>query len=214
MEIITRVGLAFLVGLVLGVERERHGRAAGMRTTALVSIASAIAMLISELEPGRNIERFQMAAGILTGMGFLGAGAILKSDRNIRGLSTAATLWVATVLGLAFGAGQFFLASIGTAVAIFTLLVLRYVQSYFENDWFVKLTILSSLNTPSEQQLTDQFGGLRIKIITVDRALSIRRDRRKLVFGLRMRQCDELNLSKLIIDKFATIPGVLAVNWR
>jgi putative Mg2+ transporter-C (MgtC) family protein len=217
-EITLRVGLAFLAGLLLGLERERHGRAAGMRTTALVATASAIAMIIPDqailLDPHAHFDRYQIASGILTGMGFLGAGTIIKSGANVRGLSTAATLWIASVLGLAFGDGLLFLGMLGTGVAIFTLVALRYVETYFENDWYVKLAVLSELETPAEHVMQEQFKDQKIRIVSIDRHMNLLRKRRRIIFGIRICQCDELRLSKALIEKFSALPGVLAVNWR
>ena len=113
-DILIRLGLALASGLIIGYERETHGRAAGFRTTILTCVASALAMIISQMlyidsadtsvtwrpDPAR------LAAGILTGMGFLGGAGIIRHDNVIRGVTTAAVLWFMTVLGLAFGSGQ------------------------------------------------------------------------------------------------------------
>src|SRR5690606_37945306 len=112
--VLLRLGLAALGGAIIGLERESHGRAAGLRTTMLVCIGSAAAMLISErllaahTVPGSawRPDPARLAAGILTGMGFLGAGAILREGNMVRGITTAAALWFVTILGLAFGSGE------------------------------------------------------------------------------------------------------------
>src|SRR5207248_2799015 len=110
------------------------GRPAGLRTTILTCVAAAVAMVISEMifvqsaaatstgnwrpDPAR------LGAGMLAGIGFLGAGTILRQANFVRGVTTAATLWFVTVLGMAFGGGQFVLGALGLALAIITLLVL------------------------------------------------------------------------------------------
>src|SRR3954447_26802595 len=109
-----RLTAAFLTGFIVGWERQTRGRPAGLRTTILTCVASTVAMILSEIlfvessaatatgswrpDPAR------LAAGILTGIGFLGAGTILRHENVIRGVTTAATLWIVAVLGLAFGA--------------------------------------------------------------------------------------------------------------
>src|SRR6185369_4643436 len=111
VDMVVRIGLAFLVGLVLGFERERHGRAAGMRTTMLVCVSSAIVMLFSQylfLESssataGWKPDPARLAAGVLAGMGFLGAGVIVRQENIIHGVTTAAVLWFSSILGLVLG---------------------------------------------------------------------------------------------------------------
>src|SRR5436309_14416659 len=143
-EMFARVAMAFVAGAVVGWERESHGRPAGLRTTILACVASAVAMVISEVlfvesaaatatgswrpDPAR------LGAGILTGIGFLGAGTILRHRNVIRGVTTAATLWFVTVLGIAFGSGEFALGFIGVGAALITLFVLPVVEKVIKSD--------------------------------------------------------------------------------
>ena len=124
-EILLRLFLAIILGGAIGLERELHGHPAGLRTHVLVAIASALAMLISKYgfeglgDPGR------LAAQVVSGIGFLGAGAIIHDRGDIKGITTAASLWVVAILGLAIGAG-FYIGAIGTtlmALIVLTLLV-------------------------------------------------------------------------------------------
>src|SRR5690606_29104215 len=111
--VLLRLGLAAMAGAIVGLERESHGRAAGLRTTMLVCVSAAVAMLVSHAlfvaSTGPGIswrpDPARLAAGILTGMGFLGGGAIIREGNMVRGVTTAAALWFVTVLGLAFGSG-------------------------------------------------------------------------------------------------------------
>src|SRR5262245_46793392 len=114
-EIVLRVLAATAAGALVGLERESHGRPAGLRTTMLTCVAAAIAMVVSEClfaetatsVPGANWrpDPARLGAGILTGIGFLGAGTILRHGSMTTGVTTAASLWFVTVLGLAFGSG-------------------------------------------------------------------------------------------------------------
>src|SRR5205085_11950248 len=133
-DISLRILAAFITGLIIGWERESHGRPAGLRTIILTTVTAALAMVISELlftqiagatssgswRPGPG----RLAAGVLTGIGFLGAGTILRHENMISGVTTAATLWFVTVLGLAFGSGQFMVGFIGLGIAMVTLLIM------------------------------------------------------------------------------------------
>src|SRR2546430_6684421 len=144
LDIFLRVLMAFLAGLVVGWERESPGRPAGLRTPILACVAAAVAMIISEVLFAESAaaqppiswrpDPARLGAGILTGIGFLGAGTILRHANAVRGITTAASLWFVTVLGLAFGSGQFVLGLLVTALALLTLVVLRLFDKYVRSD--------------------------------------------------------------------------------
>src|SRR5437868_9672449 len=133
-EVLARVALAAALGGVLGLERELRDREAGLRTHMLVSVGSALFTIVSAygfhdfLTSGQGVIRAdptRIAAQIVTGIGFLGAGAIIRQGLSIRGLTTAATLWVVAAVGLAAGAGYYSGAVITTALVLFALYPLR-----------------------------------------------------------------------------------------
>src|SRR5436305_5369256 len=133
-EVLGRVALAAALGAVLGLERELRDREAGLRTHLLVSVGSALFTIVSAyglkefLTSGANVVRAdptRIAAQAVTGIGFLGAGAIIRQGLSIRGLTTAATLWVVAAIGLATGAGYYAGAVITTVVALIALWPLR-----------------------------------------------------------------------------------------
>ena len=117
--IITRLAISIIIGGVIGIERELEHKPAGLRTIILVCLGSTIFMLIG-LELGTETGR--IAAGVVTGVGFLGAGAIIRARGEVYGLTTAATIWLASGLGLAIGVGNYLLAIIAS---VFVLVVLR-----------------------------------------------------------------------------------------
>lgn len=132
-----KILLAGLAGAVVGLERHFHGRAAGVRTNMLVAAASALIMLLSEkyylLMPGLDasiirIDPSRIAAGAITGVGFLGAGVIIKHRASVVGLTTAATVWLVSAIGLAFGAGMYALAVTGVVLALFSLFLMNFVE--------------------------------------------------------------------------------------
>ena len=135
-EVLARVALAAALGAVLGLERELRDREAGLRTHLLVSVGSALFTIVSAygfrefLASGASVVRAdptRIAAQIVTGIGFLGAGAIIRQGLSIRGLTTAATLWVVAAIGLTAGAGYYSAAAITTLLVIVSLWPLRIV---------------------------------------------------------------------------------------
>src|SRR5438270_7444577 len=133
-EVLGRVALAAALGAVLGLERELRDREAGLRTHLLVSVGSALFTIVSAygfrefLTSGQSVVRAdptRIAAQIVTGIGFLGAGAIIRQGLAIRGLTTAATLWVVAAIGLAAGAGYYSAAVVTTVLVLVSLWPLR-----------------------------------------------------------------------------------------
>jgi len=137
MDILVRLVVAALVGAGLGLEREVHGHAAGMRTHMLVALGSAVFTVLSiygfpQTAGAPAADPSRISAQIVTGIGFLGAGAIIKYGTSIRGLTTAASLWVVASLGLAAGAGAYFVAGAGTVIALLALWPVRILASKLE----------------------------------------------------------------------------------
>ncbi|HBL37110.1 MAG TPA: methyltransferase, partial [Firmicutes bacterium] len=106
--------VATLLGAVIGLEREQHGRPAGLRTHILVALGSCLIMLVSiyGFPSGTGSDPARLAAQVVSGIGFLGAGTILRDGTSIRGLTTAASLWVVAGIGLAAGTGFYWAAAI------------------------------------------------------------------------------------------------------
>lgn len=130
LEIVGRLLLALLLGGLIGLERETLGRSAGLRTHILVSVGSALIMLISAYGfPSGDPAR--LAAQVVSGIGFLGAGTIMREGATVRGLTTAASLWVVAGIGLAAGAGFYFGAALATLMVYFSLKALNKVEHRF-----------------------------------------------------------------------------------
>jgi putative Mg2+ transporter-C (MgtC) family protein len=137
-EILLRLAITIGVGILIGYNRSQHGKAAGMRTTVLVCLAASAAMIQVNLllsTAGRPPNSFVMndlmrlPLGVLTGVGFIGGGAILRRDNIVVGVTTAATLWLVTVIGLCVGGGQIKLGLVTTAIGLFALWVLQWVEA-------------------------------------------------------------------------------------
>lgn len=151
VTLLLRLLLASLLGGIIGLEREIHGRPAGFRTHLLVSLGSCLFCICSVefyrifgdfsgmrpvgVDPGR------IAAQVVTGIGFLGAGAIIREKASIRGLTTAACLWVAAALGIACSIGLFYLAICVTVVALISLLLLKQVEKRLRRDMYLTVKV-------------------------------------------------------------------------
>lgn len=141
--------LAAVLSGVVGFEREFHGRAAGFRTHILLCVGTTLIMITSihifDVYSGRTpIDPARLAAGVVTGIGFLGAGTIMRYKASVRGLTTAASLWVVTGIGLAVGSGLYFGAIITTALAVITLMFFgRLEHAMIRKDWYKTIVIES-----------------------------------------------------------------------
>lgn len=135
-EIIIRLLLGAVLGGVIGFERQVHGRQAGFRTQLIVCVASVLIMIVSEyyhhlskMDPSYiRVDPGRIAAGAITGVGFLGAGVIIRMGLTIQGLTTAACLWMVSAIGLAVGAGFYLAGTAACFLTLFSLLFLRMVE--------------------------------------------------------------------------------------
>ncbi|MFH1722780.1 MAG: MgtC/SapB family protein [Candidatus Altiarchaeota archaeon] len=136
-EIVYRVLITLLFSAILGYEREHVKRPAGLRTHMLIGVGATLITLTSLSFPEQS-EPMRLASGIITGIGFLGAGTIFRDENKVRGLTTAASLWATAGLGIATGVGHYFLAFVGF-VAIFFILELRTISDvlYREEERFL-----------------------------------------------------------------------------
>jgi putative Mg2+ transporter-C (MgtC) family protein len=145
-----RLLAAVLAGGLIGLERSFRGRPAGFRTHTLVCMASTVLMLVTVYEwqwiqshtpDSIRMDPTRMAQGIMTGIGFLGAGVIFKEGITVRGLTTAASIWITAALGILIGIGFYFPAAVTTALAIFVLSIFRWVESHMRTQSYARLVI-------------------------------------------------------------------------
>ncbi|HNX28498.1 MAG TPA: MgtC/SapB family protein [Syntrophomonadaceae bacterium] len=135
-EIIIKLALAAILGGFIGLERESLSRPAGLRTYTLVCVGSALAMIVSldmyyQYYQTVNADPGRIAAQVVSGIGFLGAGTIMREGATVRGLTTAAGLWVVACIGLAVGAGLYIPAIVTTAIILFVLIYFVKFEHYF-----------------------------------------------------------------------------------
>jgi putative Mg2+ transporter-C (MgtC) family protein len=145
-QIALNLGCAWLAGGLIGMERSFHGRAAGFRTHCLVAICAAAAIMVSflpQLQPAlfhgpASIDNAgRVAQGVMTGVGFLGAGVIFRAGVNIQGLTTAASVWSTAAIGLLFGAGAYLPGALATGAVMATLILLRWVEQVMPSNVYV-----------------------------------------------------------------------------
>ena len=150
LTILLHLSLAVLAGGLIGLERTYHGRPAGFRTHTLVCTASSLLMQLTlfqwEMVAGMPLETVRidptrMAQGIMTGIGFLGAGVILKEGLTVRGLTTAASIWITAAIGILIGAGFYFPAAVGTVLTLGTLSVFRRIEMVMPALYYSRLEI-------------------------------------------------------------------------
>ncbi|QOX64498.1 MgtC/SapB family protein [Anoxybacterium hadale] len=136
LEICARILLAMAIGGIIGWERENSNRPAGLRTHMLVAIGAAVVMLMGELSLETyaditTMDPTRLGAQVISGIGFLGAGTIMKEGATVKGLTTAASLWAVACLGLAAGGGFYEAATAGTIAIIITLTIFEYLEKRF-----------------------------------------------------------------------------------
>jgi putative Mg2+ transporter-C (MgtC) family protein len=120
--------VALVLGAAIGLERTRQQHSAGFRTMAMVSVGSCLFTLLGDVLLGPNTDRTRIAAQVVTGIGFLGAGTILREGGGVRGLTTAATIWVVAAIGMAAGFGLYVLAVGSTTLVLLALVAMRVIR--------------------------------------------------------------------------------------
>ena len=148
--IIGRVAGALVIGALIGFERSFHGRPAGFRTHSLVCIASAILMIVTVYQDqwvtviqhdAIRTDPTRMAQGIMTGIGFLGAGVIFKEGLTVRGLTTAASIWVTAAIGILVGIGFWFAAIVGAVATLVVLALFRVIEARLPSEFYAHHTL-------------------------------------------------------------------------
>jgi putative Mg2+ transporter-C (MgtC) family protein len=165
LTILMHLGMAVLAGGLIGLERTYHGRPAGFRTHTLVCTASALLMLVTvyqwQLLKGAPLETIRvdptrMAQGIMTGIGFLGAGVIMKEGLTVRGLTTAASIWITAAIGVLIGIGFYFPAVVATLITLGALALFRWIEMIMPSHYYARLNVrFKRQETPAEAELRD-----------------------------------------------------------
>jgi len=172
-DVFVRIFVASLLGGLVGLERDIHGREAGLRTHLLVSMGAGVFMVLSELVSLRSLgsgvpaDSGRIAAQVVAGIGFLGAGVIIKSGITIRGLTTAASLWTTAAIGMAAGGGYFWIAGITMVFALISLIGIRPLERLYSKDSYRLLSVTTPINIELGQ-IIDVIKSPNLKILNCD----------------------------------------------
>jgi putative Mg2+ transporter-C (MgtC) family protein len=222
-DIILRLVLTFIAGACIGFDRGEHGRPAGLRTTLLVCLAACVSMLLANLLLGTagkksdsfvNFDVMRLPLGILTGVGFIGGGAILHKDNLVLGVTTAATLWFVTVMGLCFGGGQIGLGVATWALGMMVLMGLKEIEKYSKEERRATLKVVIGGDGPSEKEISDELRSLGFKIASCAVVYEQELRNREITCDLRWRGLREETLPPPFLEKLARKPGVLKLGWQ
>lgn len=182
---------AVLAGLI-GFERDVHGRAAGLRTNMLISLGAACFFILagSLAQVNAPFDPYRMPAQVISGIGFLGAGAILKNQFSVRGLTTAATIWISAAIGLSCGAEQYRLAVLVTVIALFCLIALEYVEQRFSRDFF-RFCIIETGSAIEVARIYSVVDIPMLAVLSHETEVDYERKRKTVRFEVRLRDKDE-----------------------
>ena len=210
LELLGRLLLAAVLGSAVGAERELHDQPAGLRTHMLLTIGACLFTLVSAYGFGGPADPSRLAAQIVTGIGFLGGGAIVRHGLTVRGLTTAASIWATASIGVAVGAGSYLLAAGGTVLVVGTLFGLRTVRNLLQR-WSVS----------REEYVLSTRSGFDVELIT-----EAARREGVTIRGLERQETDAggqiVLLVKLppryrperLVDALAAVDGIDQVEWE
>ncbi len=211
-EYFIKLLLSAILGGLIGLERDVRGKAAGLRTHILVALGSTLFMLVSmeiytlyrdsNSDSVLRIDPARVAAQIIAGIGFIGAGAVIRNGIDVRGLTTAGCIWVCAGVGMAVGVGNFYLASFATFVALFSLLFLNKVEQMYFKDSYVKLDLIFD----DYPQLLDNIKlyiknkNLDLRLFEFEKDIILKKLKISIVFKLKFRTRKNFYLKTFIAD--------------
>ena len=220
-DLVLRLLCTAVAGALVGYNRGEHGRPAGLRTTMLVALAAATAMIQANLllpmmgkAPGSFISNdlMRLPLGILSGMGFIGAGAILRRGELVHGVTTAATLWMVTVVGLCFGGGQLLLGAAGTDLCLAILWGLQWIESRMHQEQRASLAMILDANEPPLALICERLSLAGFRIV-VD-SLELGSGMRQLSIELRWHGRPDAPKLPTCLGDLSRLAGVASVKWK
>ncbi|RPJ47812.1 MAG: MgtC/SapB family protein [Betaproteobacteria bacterium] len=216
LDIIMRLGAALAAGAMIGLERSYHGRPAGFRTHTLVCLSSALLMLVTVYEShwfvaqgGSRVvvDPTRMAQGIMTGIGFLGAGVIMKEGLAVRGLTTAASIWVTAAIGILLGIGFYIPAMLAVAATLGTLSSFRWIESRMPTEFYAQFRIkFRRADAMPEAELRALVSGLGFSIANLNYVMT--NDGERFEYRMVLRTLDPANAQALAV-RLGEEPSVL-----
>jgi putative Mg2+ transporter-C (MgtC) family protein len=197
VEHIERIGAAFIVGAILGFEREYKSKPAGLRTILLITVGSCLFSLLNTLIPTQSPDR--IASTVVTGIGFVGAGVIFKEGYNVKGLTTAATIWVASAIGMALGFGEYVLAGSTLLLVLIILVILSKLEQWLSQKEVKTYKFSFKEDQFSFHQLEEYLTSKQIKFERTD--LSKCKDELTVEYKLQFKKQQFQNLVEYVIEK-------------
>ncbi|HEX3943768.1 MAG TPA: MgtC/SapB family protein [Rhizomicrobium sp.] len=222
-DLAIRLVLATASGIIIGLNRERRHRPAGLRTTTLVSLAAAVAMIQVNLllpQGGKAsdsmvvLDLMRLPLGILSGMGFIGAGAIIRRGDGVSGVTTAATLWFVTVMGLCFGGGQLSLGVAALVLAIFVLWGLKWFERRSSQDYRATLTLTALAGSISSEDLHASLCAEGFHISSCNTSWRRQSAERRWTYELHWREKGEPSDAPPLAQRLSAHPGVISLQWK
>jgi len=205
IDIFTHLLVATMAGGLIGLERSYHGRPAGFRTHTLVCVASSLLMLVTMYQDRWfagapldtvRIDPTRMAQGVMTGIGFLGAGVIMRERLAVRGLTTAASIWITAAIGILAGVGLYSAVIISTVITVGVLTVFRTIETRMPSQIFAHHTIVFDRgNCMSETEIRDLLSRNGFSVANVSYRLPEKGER--LEYRMTIRTMDHGNIEKL-----------------
>lgn len=221
LDITIKLLLAALAGGLVGLEREKHGRPAGLRTNLLVAVGSCVMMIVSEAfylkygvfdaESTLRLDPSRVAAQIVTGIGFLGAGVILKEGASVRGLTTAASLWAVAGLGMAFGMGFFSLGVIATALVLASLTFLKKLDPIMKKDRFLTLSVTACNRSGLLDELLAVFSERDLEVSDISSHLDLAAE--ELFYQMVITQ-REIRIGHELMEEIRQLEGVRKIRYH
>lgn len=210
-DILLRIALSMVLGGVIGFERERDNQPAGLRTHMILVIGACLAMIlsinigvVSQTDPGR------IAAQVISGIGFLGAGAILRFGFNVKGLTTATTLWTMAIVGLVIGAGYYWIAIITTIIMLIVLAALNVIEKNYVRVNVIRNIVIDLQDRKSVlRDLRETIYKLTDKVMSFSVQKNIKSKRLRLELTARFKNSEKL---EHLIEEISKIEGVRALK--
>jgi putative Mg2+ transporter-C (MgtC) family protein len=212
---IVRLIISFLLSAVIGLERQFHNQPAGLRTHILISIGATIVMLLSIYIPQtftnfQNGDPGRIAAQVVSGIGFLGAGAIMRFGGNVRGLTTAASIWAMAAIGLAIGAGMFLISVIGVIFILLALSLLEIFEMHYLTERLLKkIELVVKKRNLNIERMREQLQAMKIKVTSVGFDCSASESTTRIVFHAMIPA--NFNL-QLLLNCYEEMEGVVSVS--
>lgn len=218
-DILARLGTALACGALIGIDRTMRGRVAGLRTTILMCLAACAAMIEANLVlsvTGKTASSFSVMdtlrfpLGILSGIGFIGAGAIVRRDSLVTGVTTAATLWLITVIGLLLGAGYLLVGTVTTLLALAVLTLLKSAEPWLQREHRSHLVLRIEGAEPSNEDIRCRVLAAGYRITSF--AVTCEADRR-LELHLEWYSRHKQDRTPGIVEELAGTENISSVQW-